>query len=44
MDRSDCGKFEIDFLTRTDDLTIKNERERQTEKMTSFHKKMIDDV
>ena len=27
-----------------DVLTIKNERERQTEKTTSFHKKMIDDV
>ena len=44
MDRTDCGKFEIDVLTRTDVLTIKNERERQTEKKTSFHKKMIDDV
>ena len=46
MDRSDCGKFKIDVLTMTDVLTIENERERQTEKMTSFDKikKMIDDV
>ena len=37
-------KFMIYVLTRTDVLAIKNERERQTENRTSFHKKMIDDV
>ena len=39
-------KLTINVLTRTDVLTIKNERERQTENRTSFqfHKKMIEDV
>ena len=44
VDRIDCGKFKIDVLTRTDVLTIKIERETQTEKNTSFSKKMINDV